>query len=106
MNGLDEIALEAWSKARGLSTDAARNIFESADGDDDAERIYQSMRKSFADGKCHNSEPGWFNQECGKPAMWIGTSRSGFKVGYCLRCRAEGFEARGVVKWEPVKESV
>lgn len=53
------------------------------------------------DGKCHNAEPGTYGHECGRPAMWIGTDRNGFRSGFCLRCRAEGFEARAIVKWEP-----
>lgn len=51
--------------------------------------------------KCANSEAGWYNQECGKPAMWIGTHASGHRQAFCLACRAEGREARGVKKWEP-----
>jgi hypothetical protein len=53
------------------------------------------------DGKCHNSNPGTFGHECGKPAQWIGTSASGFRSGYCVKCRATGSEARQCVKWEP-----
>lgn len=55
------------------------------------------------DGKCHNAEPGTFGHECGKPAQWIGTKPSGFRSGFCVACRARGFEARSVIKWEPVE---
>ena len=51
------------------------------------------------DGRCHNSEPGWYNQECGKPAVWIGTKASGFRSGFCARCRTEGWERRDYVIW-------
>ena len=53
------------------------------------------------DGKCHNANPGTYSHECGKPAQWIGTSPSGFRSGYCVKCRATGSEARQCVKWEP-----
>jgi hypothetical protein len=60
------------------------------------------MTTSYAtDGKCHNAEPGTFNHECGAPALWLGTTKNGFKSGYCARCRAEGFEARAVTTWQP-----
>lgn len=52
------------------------------------------------DGKCHNSEPGTFNHECGKPANWIGTNANGFKSGFCSECKESGYEARTVVRWE------
>jgi long-chain acyl-CoA synthetase len=32
------------------------------------------------DKKCHNAEPGTFNHECGKPAVWIGIKPNGFQV--------------------------
>jgi hypothetical protein len=57
------------------------------------------------DGKCHNSEPGTYGHECGKPALWIGTKASGFRSGFCVRCRATGFEARAMAKWEPVDQA-
>jgi len=53
------------------------------------------------DGKCHNANPGTYGHECGKPAQWIGTSSSGFRAGYCVKCRATGSEARQCVAWEP-----
>ena len=53
------------------------------------------------DGKCHNANPGTYGHECGKPAQWIGTSASGFRSGYCVKCRATGSEARQCVAWEP-----
>jgi hypothetical protein len=51
------------------------------------------------DGKCHNAEPGTFNDECGKPALWIGTTAKGFASGFCAECKVRGFEARSVVSW-------
>ncbi len=55
------------------------------------------------DGKCHNAEPGTYGHECGKPAMWISDDpHSGFTSGFCLRCRAEGYEARGRINWRLV----
>lgn len=53
------------------------------------------------DGKCHNAEPGTYGHECRKPAQWIGTMPSGFRSGFCVVCRAEGYEARRVIRWEP-----
>lgn len=55
------------------------------------------------DGKCHNAEPGTFNHECGKPAVWIGTKASGFRSGFCAGCKKDGFEARGLVSWECIQ---
>ncbi len=55
------------------------------------------------DGRCHNSEPGTFNHECGKPAVWIGTKANGFRSGFCVNCRQEGFEARGMISWKHVE---
>lgn len=52
------------------------------------------------DGKCHNAEPGTYGHECGKPAVWIGTAKSGFKSGYCDDCKKRGYEARSVKEWE------
>ena len=52
------------------------------------------------DGLCHNAEPGAFNQECGRPATWIGRTRSGFHSGFCDKCKASGFEACAVIAWE------
>jgi len=54
------------------------------------------------DGKCHNANVGTYGHECGKPAVWIGTDRKGWRSGYCVGCRATGDEARICVKWEPV----
>lgn len=64
------------------------------------------MTTYATDGRCHNANRGTFNHECGKPAMWIGTKANGFRSGYCLRCRAEGDEARSVVRWEPIPAKV
>lgn len=51
------------------------------------------------DGKCHNTEPGTFNHECGGPADWIGENDKGGRSGYCDDCRHHGYEARRVVRW-------
>lgn len=56
------------------------------------------------DGKCHNSEPGTYGHECGKPAKWVGTKASGFQSGFCEDCKKSGYEARPVVAWEQYKE--
>jgi len=59
------------------------------------------MTNTYAtDGKCHNAEPGTYGHECGKPAAWIGTKASGFRSGYCDKCKRQGYEARGVTQWE------
>jgi hypothetical protein len=52
------------------------------------------------DGRCHNAEPGTFGHECGKPAVWIGETATGFRSGYCDSCKRDGTEARSVVRWE------
>lgn len=52
------------------------------------------------DGLCHNSEPGTFNHECGKPAAFIGTKPNGFRSGFCAHCKEHGWEARAYTKWE------
>ena len=54
------------------------------------------------DGKCHNANAGTFNHECGKPAKWLGKTRSGFVSGYCAYCKECGDEARKVVAWQAV----
>lgn len=54
------------------------------------------------DGNCHNSNAGTFNHECGKPAVWIGTNRNGFRSGYCDHCKNHGDEGLRCVAWEPV----
>jgi len=51
------------------------------------------------DGKCHNTEPGTFNHECGRPAVWIGENAKGSRSGYCEDCRHHGYEARRAVRW-------
>lgn len=52
------------------------------------------------DGLCHNAEPGTYGHECGKPARWLGLSRSGMWSGFCDLCRKDGYEARGRTAWE------
>lgn len=56
------------------------------------------------DGKCHNSQPGTFGHECGKPAAWIGRKANGFESGFCAHCKAHGAEARGYVEWRMIGE--
>lgn len=61
------------------------------------------------DGKCHNSNVGTFNHECGKPATWLGTKDCAswpggtFTSGYCDRCKESGDEARTVKTWQRVE---
>lgn len=54
------------------------------------------------DGKCHNSEPGTYGHECGKPAVWIGTAASGFRSGYCDDCKRYGTEALCCTLWNSI----
>lgn len=58
---------------------------------------------SYADdGVCHNAERAWLGQECGKPAIWIGTTDSGHRAGFCNECKERGYEAPGFGKWRRV----
>lgn len=57
------------------------------------------------DGKCHNAQPGSFGHECGEPATWIGTKSSGYRSGFCDRCKEHGFEARAFAAWERIKRA-
>lgn len=50
--------------------------------------------------RCTNSEPGTFNHECGKPASWAGTRKSGHVQHFCSACKVEGWERHGVVAWQ------
>lgn len=48
------------------------------------------------DGKCHNAQYGTFGQECGRPAVWIGTNpETGFRSGFCDKCKRTGDERHG-----------
>ena len=58
------------------------------------------------DGRCHNSQPGTFGHECGKPATWLGTTKSGFVSGYCDHCKHKGWEAKQCVTWRPINAGV
>lgn len=58
------------------------------------------------DGKCHNSQPGTFGHECGKPAAWVGTDAKGFRSGFCDNCKEHGWDARTVKVWAPVSTTV
>jgi hypothetical protein len=58
------------------------------------------MNRYATDGRCHNSEPGTFNHECGKLAQWLGTDSSGFQSGFCDDCKQHGYEARNKVTWK------
>lgn len=53
------------------------------------------------DGKCHNSQPGSFGHECGRPAAWVGEKANGFRSGFCCDCKERGWEAKSVTRWEP-----
>lgn len=63
-----------------------------------------STNSYATDGKCHNAEPGMFNHECGKPAEWLGTTKTGFESGFCDCCKRKGWEARGILSWRPVRK--
>ncbi len=49
---------------------------------------------------CTNAEPGTFNHECGKPAVWAGTHKSGHVQNFCAACKVSGYEARGIQSWQ------
>jgi len=51
------------------------------------------------DGLCHNANHGTYGHECGRPAVWLGTTPRGFSSGFCDRCKRDGDEAVGVVEW-------
>lgn len=53
------------------------------------------------DGKCHNAEPGTYGHECGKPAVWLGTTPGGFFTGFCSACKEHGSEAARIRLWMP-----
>lgn len=57
------------------------------------------------DGLCHNANSGSYGHECGRPADWLGTSRTGFVSGYCDHCKQFGTEARGVVTWVRIADN-
>jgi len=61
------------------------------------------MNSYATDGVCHNAEPGTYGHECGKPAVWVGTSPGGFRSGFCQRCRDTGYEARSFTDWTPIE---
>lgn len=52
------------------------------------------------DEACTNSQPGSFNAECGKRAVWIGTHESGHRQRFCERCKTHGAERMTVKRWE------
>jgi hypothetical protein len=56
------------------------------------------------DGKCHNAERGTYGHECGKPAVWVGETRTGYRCGFCSECKRNGYEARDVVSWQPFNQ--
>ena len=60
---------------------------------------------SYSD-KCQNSEPGWFNGECGKPTKWYGTHKTETIQSFCDDCKNRGWEAKGVVSWEPALDDI
>lgn len=49
--------------------------------------------------RCINSEPGTFNHECGKPALWIGQTLDGREACFCEDCRWNGHESLDKVRW-------
>lgn len=52
------------------------------------------------DGKCHNANRGTYGHECGKPAVWVGEDRNGFRSGFCSDCRNSGDERHNVLSWQ------
>lgn len=52
---------------------------------------------------CSNSELGWMNGQCGRPASWAGTHKSGHVQHFCDRCKGDGYEAAGVVTWKQLQ---
>jgi hypothetical protein len=54
------------------------------------------------DGNCHNAQKGSYNHECGQPAKFIGTTKTGFRSGFCAYCRKHGDERFDCVAWEAV----
>ena len=60
--------------------------------------------------KCGNSELGWYNQECGKPAKWSGYQprKEPIPQGeprervqfFCADCAENGRESRTVLHWK------
>ena len=55
-----------------------------------------SIRPFPRHGSCSNANLGTFGHECGKPAVWIGTSSTGYQSGRCDRCHLEGDERFGL----------
>lgn len=53
--------------------------------------------------RCRNAEPGTYGHECAAPAVFLGRGEDGRDRPYCLRCRAEGTEARRCVAWSPAE---
>ena len=52
--------------------------------------------------RCINAEPGTFGHECGAVAAVVGTKTDGFQATFCEACKANGFEARGYGRWNPL----
>jgi len=57
------------------------------------------------DGKCHNANRGTYGHECGKPAVFSAENTTGFRSGFCFRCRVGGDEARGFHGWQPYNQA-
>lgn len=53
--------------------------------------------------RCTNSEPGTFNHECGRPALYAGTHASGHVQYFCADCRSRGYEARHIKAWRDLQ---
>ena len=62
------------------------------------------MMSYATDGVCHNAEPGTYGHECMKRAAWIGTSRTGFRSGFCDDCKQHGYERHGMASWVKLPE--
>lgn len=64
------------------------------------------MKTYATDGKCHNAEPGTFGHECGRPATWLGTTKSGFEAGFCDDCQKYGYERKDCVSWAKIQAAL
>ena len=91
-----------WCDVPGLfdRVDAAVAVAAFAEGQGWTSRIVDaddpdSTRHYPRHGSCSNANHGTFGHECGKPAVWLGTTPTGFQSGRCARCRIDGDERFG-----------
>lgn len=60
---------------------------------------YTNKPQGVSPERCTNANRGTYGHECGKPAAWAGTHKSGHVQLFCDRCKEQGDEARPVVTW-------